>query len=157
MLYNEEKNISFEELLKKGDAESLKECMEWLEAEERRISADRGRLAYEETFFEKKMDILKAGFAQLEDDKKKLERERIAFDAEKKVNKEFHSQAAYEDLAGTLFAGVNNYLALKKRYKDLLKIFHPDNMCGDHDMVILINREYDRLKNDFDMGFRSVN
>ena len=82
---------------------------------------------------------------------------RIAFETEKAVNKEYHSQAAYEDLAGTLFAGVNNYLGLKKRYKDLLKIFHPDNMCGDHEMVILINREYDRLKNDFEMGFRSVN
>ncbi len=146
MLYNEEKELSFDDLLKKGDPDSLKECKEWLEAEERKISAEKGRLAYEETFFEKKMDILKGGFAQLEADKKKLERERIAFETEKAVNKEYHSQAAYEDLAGTLFAGVNNYLGLKKRYKDLLKIFHPDNLFGDLELAQALSKEFQKRR-----------
>ena len=149
--------ICFEDLIEKGDAESLKECKAWLEAEERRITTERARMTYEQTFFDKKMDILKGGFAQLEADKKKLERERLAFEAQKQVSKEYSSKEAYEDLAGTLFAGVNSYLALKKRYRDLLKIFHPDNMCGDNEMVTIINAEYNRLKNDFEMGFRSVN
>jgi len=27
-----------------------------------------------------------------------------------------------------LFRGINNPLALRKRYRDLVKIFHPDNL-----------------------------
>ena len=44
------------------------------------------------------------------------------------------------------FAGVTSELALKKRYKDLIKIYHPDNVSGDTDTVQEINREYDALK-----------
>ena len=51
-----------------------------------------------------------------------------------------------EDIAAVLFRGANNPLALRKRYKDLLKIFHPDNLCGDGKLVQLINREYERRK-----------
>ncbi len=149
--------LTFEELLNIGDAESLKECKVWLEAEEKRIETERNRMALEEMFFDKKMDILKNGFAELEEDRRKLERDRINFNAEKKAAKKYQNRDAYENIAGSLFAGVNNYLALKKRYRDLLKIFHPDNMCGDREMVIYINEEYERLKNDFEMGFRSVN
>ena len=64
-------------------------------------------------------------------------------------------EEAYTDLAGSLFAGVNNSLALKKRYRDLLKIFHPDNLCGDSDMVTVITREYERLKSEIDF-YRSA-
>lgn len=150
-------DVTFEELLNNGDPESLKECRAWLEAEERRIAIENERLVYNQQFFDKKMDILKAGFADLEADRRKLERERIAFDAERRSARTMDSYGMYEDLAGTLFAGVNSYLALKKRYRDLLKIFHPDNMCGDNEMVVIITREYERLKKEIDTGFRSVN
>ena len=45
------------------------------------------------------------------------------------------------------FRGVTHPLALKKRYKDLIKIYHPDNSCGDKWILQQINTEYDRLKN----------
>ncbi len=35
--------------------------------------------------------------------------------------------------------------SLKRRYKDLLKIYHPDNIDGDTSIVQEINREYDKL------------
>ena len=41
-------------------------------------------------------------------------------------------------------------LALKKRYKDLIKIFHPDNVAGDKEIIQRINREYETLKRDYD-------
>ena len=150
------RDIDFDNLLKKGDRESLEECRDWLKSEEKRIALERERMEAESLFFEKKMDILKNGYASLEEDRKKLERERISFETEKKITKEFHSQEAYEDLAGNLFAGVNSYLALKKRYRDLLKIFHPDNMCGDHEMVTIITAEYERIKNEMEYSFKSV-
>ncbi len=44
------------------------------------------------------------------------------------------------------FVGVDNELALKKRYKDLVKIYHPDNVSGDIYTIQEINREYDNLR-----------
>ena len=116
---------------------------------------ERKRLKDEETFFDKQMEILKNGFVQLEIDRKAFEKEKKQF---------YYNNAPGEDSAssyssefkGSLFAGVNNMLALKKRYRDLLKIFHPDNHCGDNEMVAAINREYDRLKKKFDYPFRSA-
>ena len=51
--------------------------------------------------------------------------------------------------SSVFFNGVDNVLALKKRYRDLLKIFHPDNMDGDNETVQAINREYAILKEQF--------
>ena len=51
-----------------------------------------------------------------------------------------------ETVSAVLFRGVSNPLALRKRYKDLLKIFHPDNLCGDAELVQMINREYEKRK-----------
>lgn len=51
-----------------------------------------------------------------------------------------------EAAARFLFWGINNSLALRKRYKDLLKIFHPDNLFGDEELVQMLNREYLRRR-----------
>ena len=45
-----------------------------------------------------------------------------------------------------LFRGVNNPLALRKRYRDLIKIFHPDNLFGDGELAGQINKEYLKRK-----------
>lgn len=45
-----------------------------------------------------------------------------------------------------LFKGVRSESALKKRYRELMKIFHPDNQDGDDSVIHAINIEYDRLK-----------
>lgn len=117
---------------------------------------ERKRLKDEEKFFDKKMEILKNGFESLEADRRKFAKEKMAFEAEKKVTVNMCEEAVYMDLAGSLFAGVNNPLALKKRYRDLLKIFHPDNLCGDTEMVAVINKEYNRLKDEIDYSFKSA-
>lgn len=44
------------------------------------------------------------------------------------------------------FSGIRkDEFSLKRRYKDLLKIYHPDNVDGDTGIVQEINREYDKL------------
>ena len=43
------------------------------------------------------------------------------------------------------FKGVEDTTSLKKRYKALLKIYHPDNMLGDKELLQAINTEYERL------------
>ena len=120
-----------------------------------RLVIERKRLKQDEAFFDKKMEILKNGCSQLEADRKKMERERLQFEAERSA----HSSAIRQDkntaLAEMLFQGVNSQLALKKRYKDLIKMFHPDNIAGDHEMVLVINRIYEELKRDYEMGKRA--
>lgn len=114
----------------------------------RKIVSERKRLKEEQMFFDKKMEILKNGFTSLEMDRKALKNARLQFEREKR---EKPTQSYYADNNIVfLFKGVTSLLSLKKRYKDLLKIFHPDNMGGDHEMVLAINKVYDELKKNYD-------
>ena len=134
-----------------------KAYMEDLNAINLKIVNERKRLKDEEQFFDKKMDILKSGFAQLEADRRAFDIERKAFNNERMSYSSSSGAFGCDDVVTEgLFAGVNNPLALKKRYRDLLKIFHPDNLCGDNTMVSIINKEYDRLKKELDYPFKSV-
>ena len=56
--------------------------------------------------------------------------------------------------ASVFFQGVHNPLSLKKRYKDLIKIFHPDNVAGDKDVIQRINKEYERLREKYEKEFK---
>ena len=118
-----------------------------------KVLAERKRLKEENLFFDKKMQILQNGFLQLDLDRKKFEKERSRFEAQKKFygEDEFSQTShAYSFDAGqapNFFKGVNNILGLKKRDRDLMKIFHPDNLCGDNETVQEITRQYDMIRN----------
>ena len=116
----------------------------------KRIVSERARLKQDAMFFEKKMDILKNGFESLEADRKALEKARKQFEQDRLMVSDSVKQLKNEEIAVFMFQGVNSLLSLKKRYKDLLKIFHPDNMGGDHDMVLKINQIYDELKKNYE-------
>lgn len=133
----------------------IKERSDFMEDMKRlntKVLQEQKRLKEDNMFFDKKMQILQSGFMQLDLDRKKLERERREFELAKRKRAESHSSRSDDSLrlsiddAGIFFAGVNNPLALRKRYRDLLKIFHPDNSCGDEAIVKAINDEYERLK-----------
>ena len=139
--------------------EELMQLKRWLFKENIRINAERKEikeikehLKRENLLFDQKLEILKDGFRKLDMDRQKLEKEKIRFQLER----EYFEEDCQEGLLGTgpvvhqLFCGVKNQLTLKKRYKDLIKIYHPDNIAGNHDMVILINKEYEQLKNEFE-------
>lgn len=112
-----------------------------------KIVMEQKRLKDDNLFFDKKMQILKDAFIQLDADRRKFDKERARFEMEKDYRKrEYSATADTEDVARVLFRGATNPLALRKRYKDLLKIFHPDNLCGDAELVQMINREYERRK-----------
>ena len=140
---------------------SLAERYERLEAEEmafkeridlaeRKLENLNKKLNNDKALFDQRLRILNNGFDQLNSDKKKLESEFIRLEREKAFQRENEYDAL--DL---LFRGVNNPLTLKKRYKDLMKMFHPDNVSGDAEMVQLINQEYNALCRQFDIGMYS--
>lgn len=105
------------------------------------------RLKDENLFFDKKMEILQDGFKHLEEEKEALRKEKYRFKTEQDIWKSgVVRNEKPDDVIAVLFKGVSNPITLRKRYKELLKIFHPDNLCGDEEMVQLINREYERRK-----------
>lgn len=113
----------------------------------KRTVMERKRLKDESLFFEKKMDILKDGFRQLEEDRRKLEQEKKRFYAQKAADAEDRSMNFVSgNVAEVLFRNANNPLALKKRYRDLVKIFHPDNLFGDAELAQQINKEFMRRR-----------
>jgi chromosome segregation ATPase len=126
-----------------------------------------------EVFIAKKQKIIEDAYQQLALDRKTLECERLNLEHEKtkfrrqkmadaKANSSYQ-QSSYQQNnyqqnnyrsngnatsydSSQFFRGVDNEIELRKRYKELLKIFHPDNKCGDTKTLILIQTEYEKLK-----------
>ena len=120
----------------------------------RKIAGEKQRLKEDNQFFEKKMEILQSGFSQLDIDRRRLDKEWARLAAENELLGERSVYDGGLDVS-VFFQGVRNPLALKKRYKDLIKIFHPDNLAGDKDVIQSINREYEDLKGDYE-GFKQA-
>lgn len=114
------------------------------------------QLRQEKELFEKKWKILERELRQLAKDKKQvdIDRQIVARQKEqyRKLNADAASRTEYKSniKPDIFFKGVNSELALKKRYKDLLKIYHPDNMNGDKDVLQAINAEYNYLKHKYE-------
>lgn len=118
-----------------------------MDALNRRTVQERQRLKEESLFFDKKMAILQDGFRQLEADRKSFEQKKQAEENKSKSKQnDMYFNGTSESIAKRLFGNINNTLALRKRYKDLIKIFHPDNVYGDEELVQMINKEYIRRK-----------
>lgn len=119
------------------------------------LKLEQEKLAGEKKVFEQQKQVLEMGFQKLAADKE-------MFRAEVKKQKEKEQQWKYEHeeergQAGEktgfrgpgFFGGVTGYSSLKKRYKELMKIFHPDNKNGDSFTVACINREFEILKEQY--------
>lgn len=112
---------------------------------------ERKRMKDERLFFDKKLEILQDGFKQLDVDRRKLDKERARFEMEKELimsDPSGYSMSDNGEIAAVLFRGTSNFLTVRKRYKDLMKIFHPDNLCGDAELVQLINKEYEKRRSE---------
>jgi hypothetical protein len=104
-------------------------------------------LEFKENLFRLKWNVL-------EEETKKLADERQKFDAWRVSEEERLSQITAQNEGSVdrefntsiFFVGIHyDENSLKKRYRELIKIYHPDNPDGDINTVLEINREYDRL------------
>ncbi len=123
--------------------------------EARRLDYRKKQCSIEEKLIEEKWKALKRGFDELDEDRRSLkrmekrileERKRLEIDM-RRAGSETMSQLSQVTV---FFRGVNDPLSLKKRYRDLLKIFHPDNVAGDSETILSINKEYDSLKSNLE-------
>lgn len=122
-----------------------------LERERRQLDAEinteKMRMEKESRLFDMKFKILEEELKKLADEKLEVEKQRKFY---KRLNGSENSAGGTQTsdvVRGELFfVGVENEQSLKKRYKDLLKIYHPDNLNGDTATLQEINREYNKLK-----------
>ncbi len=149
LLKEEEKKLQTErEAFEKEKEEFKKEMKGWNE----QIRQSKQKLAEEQGLFDKKYKVLEMGFAKLNSDKKELEAQKRAFEFRKQFLSDAETFASLDSGKGIqssefiFFKGATHPLAVKKRYKELIKIYHPDNMDGDKMILQRINQEYDRLR-----------
>lgn len=101
------------------------------------------QLESQRDLFEQKWNILERETRQLAIDIDKFEREKLIY--KDKVYREARRSMSNAENVKIFFKGVEDTTSLKKRYKALLKIYHPDNMHGDKELLQAINTEYERL------------
>lgn len=115
----------------------------------RKMTNEQRRIKKDHQLVAEKLEIIKDGFQKLDMDRRRLDKEWARLTAEKEFMEE---HGLYDGLpeVSVFYRGVKNPLTLKKRYKDLTKIFHPDNLAGDTEIIQRINREYESLKREFE-------
>jgi len=143
----EKDKIKFGEMLSQFQKEK-KEFLHEMKALNKEIKDKQDFLLHEQLVFEKKKAILENGFQTLSKDKKRFEQE---LQVNRMVQRRSEEERGIKEYGSVqnFFNGVNNNLTLKKRYKDLIKIFHPDNISGDNTTIQLINEEYSTLQDEF--------
>ncbi len=115
----------------------------------RKMSAKQSRIRKDNELVDERLEIIKDGFQKLDMDRRRLDKEWARLAAERELLEERGLYDSFPE-TGVFFHGVKNLLTLKKRYKDLTKIFHPDNVAGDTEAIQRINREYERLKREYE-------
>lgn len=130
---------------------SLDEQRRLLERERReftrRVEIEDRRLERQQKLFEMKVKILEEELVKLATEKEHIERQKAFY---RRVN-DYESRTSMpvresNIVKGELFfSGVGSKQSLKKRYKDLIKIYHPDNLDGDKAAIQEINSEYNKL------------
>ncbi|MCR5272143.1 MAG: hypothetical protein K6E13_04070 [Lachnospiraceae bacterium] len=98
---------------------------------------EKARFENESHIFDMKLKILEDELRKMAAEREELKREREY--TEMKVS-EAKNVGNY-----VFFAGVYTEDALKKRYKNLMKIYHPDNLDGDEATLLAIQEEYERI------------
>lgn len=96
--------------------------------------------------FNMKWNVLEEETRKLAEESKKAEKRRAFFERVNSYQKNDNQNRDNIVHGEMFFKGVASPQALKKRYKDLIKIYHPDAEYGDNQTVQEINREYDTLR-----------
>lgn len=145
-------NIRLEELRK--NLEQQQECLEeekqvvdiqkqMLERQKRHSALLKEQLDNQKRLFDRQWQILERETRQLAIDREKFKRDKLMYRDE--VYREAIRNLTYKKEAKMFFKGVQDNVSLKKRYKELLKIYHPDNLNGDKEILQAISAEYETL------------
>lgn len=133
------------------ETEQLNKRIQELEQRERRVKLREDELERRSRLFDMQWKILEHELLQLAGEKERFNKEKAFYNEVKKQNKNFDFGADTRMATKMFFLGVHDELSLKKRYRDLLKLFHPDSMNGDVHAMQAINKEYEEIKKAYDI------
>jgi len=102
------------------------------------------QLQNQKNLFDSQWQILEREVRQLAIDKERFEHEKDVF--RDNIYREARRSLSYEENVKIFFRGVNDTASLKKRYRELIKIFHPDNTNGDTELIKAIGEEYEKQR-----------
>lgn len=113
----------------------------------RRVEIEDRRLEQEKNLFDMKFKILEEELIKLAAEKEEIAKKKAFYDMVGEFQSINYRQISdFQISPGEMFfRGVNTQQGLRKRYKDLIKIYHPDNADGDNTAILTINQEYDHL------------
>ena len=111
----------------------------------RKVEIEDRRLEQQKSLFEMKFQILEAELVKLAAEREEIEKKKAFYDRVEEFQARSYRALPDNQVGEIFFRGVASQQSLKKRYKDLIKIYHPDNVDGDNSLVIEINKEYDHL------------
>lgn len=129
----------------------LNERQRKLNEKERALLIKENEILRHNQLFELKWKLLEDELNNLANDREELTKEKLSYQRKKKNYEKDERTYNHRDEISMFFLGVSDELSLKKRYRDLLKLFHPDSLNGDIYAMQVINNEYDKIKKRLDI------
>ena len=111
----------------------------------RKVEIEDRRLEQQKTLFEMKFQILEDELVKLAAEREEIEKKKAFYERVEEFQARSYARIPDQQVGELFFRGVASQQSLKKRYRDLIKIYHPDNEDGDNSLVLEINKEYDHL------------
>lgn len=115
----------------------------------RRVEIEDRRLEQQQKLFDMKFKILEEELAKLATEKEQVRKQKEFYHKVSDFTAHSsgtHNAASNNVVKGDMFfSGVGSKQSIKKRYRDLIKIYHPDNLDGDQHTIQEINDEYSKL------------
>lgn len=117
-------------------------------SKETELAIKEKQLIRQKDLFDKQWGVVEKELHRISADKDRIAREKAYIDREKanlrmEQNKQNKNHVVTN---GAFFVGVNSESSLKRRYRELLKIYHPDSGNGDEETLLLINKEFEKLR-----------
>lgn len=118
-----------------------------LEKKQRKNMLLSKQLENQKNLFDQQWQIMEAELRRISAEKDSLKHEREVMRDE--AYRAARRTLSYSENVKIFFKGVTDSDSLKKRYKEITKIYHPDNVNGDEELVKAINQEYELQKRYF--------
>jgi len=116
----------------------------------RRVEIEDRKIEQQQKLFDMKFKILEDELKKLAYEKEQIAKQKAFYSRVNEFEREQQVEEPVRVASGEMFfSGVGSKQSLRKRYRDLIKIYHPDNVDGDKVTIQEINREYDHLNKVF--------
>lgn len=149
---DEKKRWLFQENLRlEEEKRTLEDERKLIEVQKRLLEKQQGKATLLRKQLENQKILFDKQWQILERETRRLAIDREHFERDKQIFRDVAMREARKGMTvsaniGLFFRGVNDMDSLKKRYRALQKIYHPDDINGDTTLIIAINEEYEKQK-----------